>query len=92
MNVVDTPPNLCNNQIAQAMLFKEKYQGESFMSWLYQTVYFSYLNPFSMQTGTLANSEDPDEMPQKNAPFHQDVYCLQNKIDLQWKKYIIFFL
>ena len=29
-------------------------------------------NPY---TGTLANSEDPDEM-QHNAAFHQDLHCL----------------
>ena len=36
--------------------------------------------------GTLANSEDPDEMPQ-NAAFHQGLHCLLMQIDLQRKKY-----
>ena len=31
------------------------------------------MNP--LFTGTLANSEDPDEM-QHNAAFHQDLHCL----------------
>ena len=29
-----------------------------------------------MGTDTFANSEDPDEMPH-NAPFRQDLHCLQ---------------
>ena len=39
--------------------------------------------------GTLANSEDPDEMPH-NATFHQAIHCLLIQIDLQRKKYLIF--
>ena len=40
--------------------------------------------------GTLANSEDPDEMPH-DAAFHQALHCLlKKKIDLQGKKYNIF--
>ena len=38
--------------------------------------------------GTLANSEDPHEMP-NYAAFHQGLHCLHRKInDLQRKKYI----
>ena len=33
----------------------------------------------NLQTGTLANSEDPDEM-QHNAAFHQGLHCLLLKI------------
>ena len=41
---------------------------------------------------TLANSEDPDEMPH-HAAFHQGLHCLlfNDKIDLQRKKYNGFF-
>ena len=39
--------------------------------------------------GTLANSEDPDEMPH-NAAFHQSLHCMQYKIDLQRKKFTTF--
>ena len=38
----------------------------------------SFINPFhsgSLQTGTLANSEDPDEMPHDVAS-HQCLHCL----------------
>ena len=33
---------------------------------------------YSGKTGTLANSEDPDEMPHK-ASFHQGLHCLLRK-------------
>ena len=33
--------------------------------------YYGYLN-----TGTFANSEDPDEMPH-TAAFHQGLHCMQ---------------
>ena len=36
--------------------------------------------------GTLANSEDPDEMPHN----HQGLHCLLDKMYLQKKKYDIF--
>ena len=41
--------------------------------------------------GTLANSEDPDEMPPNIGPFHQDLQCLlrQNQSP---EKEIYFFL
>ena len=32
-------------------------------------------NPFMPDTGTLVNSENPDEMPQ-NVAFHQGLHCL----------------
>ena len=38
--------------------------------------------------GTLANSEDPDEMPQKIA-FHQGLHFLLCHNSLQGQKYII---
>ena len=38
---------------------------------------------------TLANSEDPDEMPHY-AAFHQGLHCLQRYKHLQRKKYTIF--
>ena len=39
--------------------------------------------------GTLANSEDPDEM-QHNAAFHQGLHCLLKiKTNIQGQKYII---
>ena len=38
--------------------------------------------------GTLANSEDPDEM-QHNAAFHQGLHCLLYLNNLQGQKYII---
>ena len=41
-------------------------------------------------TDTLANSGDPDEMLHY-AAFHQDLHCLLDIIDLQRKKYNIFF-
>ena len=34
--------------------------------------------------GTMANSEDPDEMPHE-AAFHQGLHCLLRQIDLQRK-------
>ena len=37
--------------------------------------------------GTLANSEDPDEM-QHNAAFHQGLHCLLRSNHLQGQKYI----
>ena len=42
-----------------------------------------------LKTSTLANSEDPGEMPH-NAAFHQGLHCLLRLIDLQKKKYNIF--
>ena len=39
--------------------------------------------------GTLATIEDPDEMPH-NAAFHQGLHCLLDNINLQRKKYNIF--
>ena len=39
--------------------------------------------------GTLANTEDPDEM-QHNAAFHQGLHCLLAKINLQRKKFNFF--
>ena len=36
---------------------------------------FELLHTGNQKTGTLANSEDPDEMPQ-HAAFHQVLYCL----------------
>ena len=36
--------------------------------------------------GTLGNSEDPDEMPQKVA-FHQALHCLLRQIGSSEKKY-----
>ena len=33
------------------------------------------LNPFHNRSGTLPNSEDPDEMPH-NVVFYQDLHCL----------------
>ena len=40
--------------------------------------------------GILANSEDPDEM-KHNVAFHRGLHCLLEKMDLQRKKYNIFF-
>ena len=50
--------------------------------------------------GSLANSEDPDEMQQLNAAFHQGLHCLlklQQKYmyiiiytDPKWKLYVVF--
>ena len=42
--------------------------------------------------GTLANSEDPDEMPH-NAAFHQGLHCLltQNQSSVSEKKYNIYY-
>ena len=40
--------------------------------------YVDMINPLyagNVWAGTLANSEDPDEMPQ-NATFHQGLHCL----------------
>ena len=34
-----------------------------------------WVNSVYLPTGTLANSEDPDEMPH-NAAFHQGLHCL----------------
>ena len=42
------------------------------------------------KTGTLANSEDPDEMPH-DAPFTRVCTVCFDKIDLQRKKYDICF-
>ena len=41
--------------------------------------------------GTLANSEDPDEMPQY-AAFHQGLYCLLRQNRSSEKKNLIFVL
>ena len=48
------------------------------------------VNPFHskyLQTGNLANSEDPDEMP-PNVAFHQGLHCLLLRYNLQELKYI----
>ena len=39
--------------------------------------------------GTMANSEDPDEMPH-NAVFHQGLHCLLRQINLR-ERITIFF-
>ena len=40
------------------------------------------LDTCNLQTGTLANCEDPDEMPH-NVAFHQGLHCLQKHHDLE---------
>ena len=47
------------------------------------------LNTGDTKTGTLANSEDPDEMPH-NAALHQGLHCLlrQNRSSEKEIKYI----
>ena len=39
--------------------------------------------------GTLAKSEDPDEMP-LNVAFHQGLHCLLRQNQSSEKKYVIF--
>ena len=45
------------------------------------------VNP--LKTGTLANSEDPDEMP-NDATFHQGLHCLLRQNQSSEKEYIFF--
>ena len=45
------------------------------MKCIHISAVFSLLEIARLLTGTLANSEDPDEMPH-NAAFHQSLHCL----------------
>ena len=56
-------------------------------------LYLYALNPLKTrnpQTGTLANSEDPDKMLH-NATFTQSALIAKTKINLQRQKYIVFY-
>ena len=50
-----------------------------------KTIHYSLHYTGSLMS-TLANSEDPDEMPH-NAAFHQGLHCLLDKNDLKRKTY-----
>ena len=43
--------------------------------YLYQKAGLAFCSTFHLDTGTLANSEDPDEMPHE-AALHEVLHCL----------------